>query len=279
VLVVYYQDRLVPKQLHAITYNCLDNVWTEPADISDTGKSIAEPNAASSPDDGYWQMYVWVEIDSVTGHSVVMGRISGNNGLILAGPFPISDPSEDAGNPQVDFSRVNTAVVTYDVVKDSTKKKKMATVIMPTLQIPTVRVTREPDDTTPAGVTEVFGVTSWKSLGSKSLALAPAAPEGTLEPVLLFIWTAPPPDDYLDDVFVGTFVLAGDTDCNGGVDSLDALAVLRSVAALPPPAGCLAAGDVNCSGGSADSIDALTILRFAAHLPNTLPADCADIGT
>jgi hypothetical protein len=70
--------------------------------------------------------------------------------------------------------------------------------------------------------------------------------------------------------------LAGDADCDGAVDSVDALQVLRHVAGLGEP-DCLAAADVDCSG-EINSVDSLKILRFVAGLPQTgLPPDCPGI--
>jgi hypothetical protein len=70
--------------------------------------------------------------------------------------------------------------------------------------------------------------------------------------------------------------LAGDADCDGAVDAVDALQVLRFVAGLGAP-DCLAAADVDCSS-VVNSVDALRILRFVASLPQTgLPADCPGI--
>lgn len=80
-----------------------------------------------------------------------------------------------------------------------------------------------------------------------------------------------------------------DLNCDGHVDSVDALAVLRYVAALPPlhagpscpPIGAEAApafGDVNCDG-VIDSVDALIILRNVAGLPVNLAPGCAQAAT
>ena len=71
-------------------------------------------------------------------------------------------------------------------------------------------------------------------------------------------------------------ILAGDADCDGAVDSVDSLQVLRFVAGLSEPE-CLAAADVDCSG-AVNSVDSLKILRFVAGMPQTgLPADCPGI--
>ena len=77
--------------------------------------------------------------------------------------------------------------------------------------------------------------------------------------------TAPPP------------AVAGDADCDGGVDSVDALAVLKSVAGLPVPGDCLAMGNVDCNL-SLTSVDALTILRFVAGIVQSLPLPCPMAG-
>jgi hypothetical protein len=71
----------------------------------------------------------------------------------------------------------------------------------------------------------------------------------------------------------------GDVDCDGGIDSVDALKVLRGTAGLPNAGGCLAAyGDVNCSG-AVGSVDALLILRHVAGLGVSLPLGCPLIGS
>jgi hypothetical protein len=73
--------------------------------------------------------------------------------------------------------------------------------------------------------------------------------------------------------------VSGDVDCDGGIDSVDALKVLRGAAGLPNAAGCFAgSGDVNCSG-TITAVDALVLLRHVATLPVTLPVACPPIGT
>jgi hypothetical protein len=69
-----------------------------------------------------------------------------------------------------------------------------------------------------------------------------------------------------------------DTDCNGVVDLVDALQVLRFVAALVPFGACVqSAGDVDCNG-VIDLVDALQILRFVAALPVQQQQPCPSIG-
>ncbi len=69
----------------------------------------------------------------------------------------------------------------------------------------------------------------------------------------------------------------GDVDCNGAVNSVDALMILRSVAGLPVTADCLAAvGDVDCDDDK-DSVDSLKILRYVAGLPVGQPQGCSPI--
>jgi hypothetical protein len=71
--------------------------------------------------------------------------------------------------------------------------------------------------------------------------------------------------------------LQGDADCNGVVNSVDALHVLREVAGLGAAA-CIERGDVNCDGART-SVDALGILRFVAVLPPlTAPPGCPAVG-
>jgi hypothetical protein len=73
--------------------------------------------------------------------------------------------------------------------------------------------------------------------------------------------------------------LLGDVNCVGGVNSVDALFVLRSVAQIEPSGDCLAAaGDVNCSGGI-NAVDSLQILRYVAGMPVSQEPECPGIGT
>lgn len=67
--------------------------------------------------------------------------------------------------------------------------------------------------------------------------------------------------------------LAGDADCDGDADAVDALAVLRLAAGLPETAACAPAADADCSG-TLDAVDALLVLRLAAGL-GPAPRPCA----
>lgn len=69
----------------------------------------------------------------------------------------------------------------------------------------------------------------------------------------------------------------GDADCDGDVDAIDALMVLREVAGLPRAAGCIAWGDADCDG-DIDAVDALRILRHVAGLPVAPVTGCPQIG-
>jgi len=71
---------------------------------------------------------------------------------------------------------------------------------------------------------------------------------------------------------------AGDIDCDGGVDPVDALGVLRKVAGLSNNACAAAVTDVDCNGDT-DALDALAILRYVAGLPPLpAPSGCPRIG-
>ncbi len=74
----------------------------------------------------------------------------------------------------------------------------------------------------------------------------------------------------------------GDNDCDGDVDTVDALKGLRHVAGLPVAQtepctdlgdGDPMMGDMDCDG-DVDSVDALKILRHVAGLSNNLPDGC-----
>jgi hypothetical protein len=69
----------------------------------------------------------------------------------------------------------------------------------------------------------------------------------------------------------------GDVTCNGGVDAIDALHVLRVAAGLGTSAQCAEQGDVDCDG-DLDVLDALAILRHVAGLPGLQGGDCYSTG-
>lgn len=73
-------------------------------------------------------------------------------------------------------------------------------------------------------------------------------------------------------------VLAGDVNCNGSVDAVDALGILQATAGQNPNADCLDSGDVDCDG-DADAVDALSVLRHIAGLEVTSSPGCPAIGT
>jgi hypothetical protein len=67
-------------------------------------------------------------------------------------------------------------------------------------------------------------------------------------------------------------IVAGDANCDGSADAVDALLVLRAVSGLSGAADCAAgAPDADCNG-VVDAIDALALLRYAAGLEPALPA-------
>jgi hypothetical protein len=74
-------------------------------------------------------------------------------------------------------------------------------------------------------------------------------------------------------------VKQGDVNCDDEVTAVDALFLLRFVAAIPPFAECLTlAGDVNCDGANT-AVDALGVLRYVAGLPANQNEPCTYIGT
>lgn len=76
----------------------------------------------------------------------------------------------------------------------------------------------------------------------------------------------------------GSAAINGDVTCDGSVDSVDALQVLRSAAGMSTSAECLdVAADVDCDSDR-DSVDALRVLRHVAGLPPQTPPGCTPIG-
>ncbi len=68
----------------------------------------------------------------------------------------------------------------------------------------------------------------------------------------------------------------GDANCDGDIDAVDGLAILREVSGQAE-APCRAAADVDCDG-ALDAVDALLVLRFVAGLPVHSNAGCPAIG-
>ena len=68
----------------------------------------------------------------------------------------------------------------------------------------------------------------------------------------------------------------GDADCSGGIDSVDALMILKDVAGVDE-AGCGEAADVDCDG-DLTAADSLGVLRYVVSLPFNPPAGCTPIG-
>jgi len=86
------------------------------------------------------------------------------------------------------------------------------------------------------------------------------------------------PDGAMQQV-PATRVLAGDADCDGGIDARDALQVLRRTAGLPNLGVCATiAADVNCDG-AINSADALLLLRYNAGLSLRSVDGCRQVGT
>ncbi len=137
----------------------------------------------------------------------------------------------------------------------------------------------------------------YKVRAEKDGCVSPDDPgQAYVETVVLEI---PPPVTDLDlrlDCGGPTAPLKGDVNCDGDVNSVDALLLLRFTADLPvaQQSGCpfinggpidgalpqsieAVFGDMNCDG-RVDSVDALKILRHAAGLTNSLPPGCRAIG-
>lgn len=75
----------------------------------------------------------------------------------------------------------------------------------------------------------------------------------------------------------GGALIQGDADCSGAIDAVDALVLLRHLAAIGEAPGCLEAADVDCNG-ALDATDALKALRFVAGLAVSQSEPCPEIG-
>ena len=86
------------------------------------------------------------------------------------------------------------------------------------------------------------------------------------------------PPGALDQITPAGQPVAGDVTCEGTIDTLDALHILRRAADMSNLGLCAAqTGDVNCSG-AIDATDALLILRYAAGFTVTTPQGCPRLG-
>ena len=73
-------------------------------------------------------------------------------------------------------------------------------------------------------------------------------------------------------------LVQGDTNCNQGIEALDALGALLADADIDPPADCLEAGDVDCDQ-DVDAADAVAILVHIADLSAAqIAGGCPAIG-
>ncbi len=70
--------------------------------------------------------------------------------------------------------------------------------------------------------------------------------------------------------------ICGDVDCSGAVNAADALGLLRWLTEASPSAQCIGLGYVNCDG-QLDVVDAMVILRHSAALLTNLPAGCSGL--
>ena len=126
---------------------------------------------------------------------------------------------------------------------------------------------------------EVSGGQQWLVMGGGRLAL----PDQEMVSVLLAAGLVKPapfivPAGGMDQIPLAT-MRRGDVSCEGTVDSMDALLLLKYLAKVPNVGVCAAlAADVNCDAG-ADAVDALQILRQTAGLAVSLPAGCPPIGS
>ena len=118
-------------------------------------------------------------------------------------------------------------------------------------------------------------------------ATPPSSPTSTATPTPTPT-AGPSPSDTITPTATPGGLTQGDVDCNGVVNSVDALKVLRFVAQLSvsqedgcPLIGTDVAslfGDINCND-AVNSVDSLGILRFVAQLPPlSAPPGCAPVG-
>lgn len=74
-----------------------------------------------------------------------------------------------------------------------------------------------------------------------------------------------------------TSIACGDTDCDLDVDAVDALNILKFVAAIGQTPFCLGYGYTDCNG-KLEATDALIVLKYVAGLPFEVAPGCLQIG-
>lgn len=84
------------------------------------------------------------------------------------------------------------------------------------------------------------------------------------------------PGIHMIDIDLPQAVGSGDVNCDKDVDTLDALAFLKRLAAFDSDTQCWLIADVNCDGKS-DAVDVLIILKYLAALPYVLPPACPPV--
>jgi predicted outer membrane repeat protein len=232
---------------------------------------------------------------SVTGPSVstadpLLGNLLNNGGPTLTHAIPVGSPAVDAGNPggctdnlgaplpndQRGYSRsgarCDIGAFEYEGGAPPT---------------PTPTPSPTPGPTPSATATPLPTVTPTETFVPSPTPTPTPTP--TVEPSATFTLTPtaiPTPTTTASPTSTDGAGLQGDVDCNGMVNSVDSLKILRHVAELPvsqedecPPIGDDSGalfGDVDCSD-AVDSVDALKILRFVVVLSVAQDEPCPDI--
>jgi hypothetical protein len=108
--------------------------------------------------------------------------------------------------------------------------------------------------------------------GMAICSLAPSGAPGSYPLIASYVGSSQYTPSSADETFTVSTCGLGDVNCDGVVNSTDALCVLRSVATLPPTAACPSPVPANghvSTDAQISSLDALCILRHVATLPGT----------
>jgi hypothetical protein len=124
----------------------------------------------------------------------------------------------------------------------------------------------------PAAPVQAVGLTatfSFTCTSDGSIALGHGVGETSLTDAHLDEHREAGPDMLTVDCQEGLPALAGDSDCNGSVNSIDAALILQNVAGLLANLACPDGADAN-HNGTINSIDAALVLQFSAGLLHQL---------
>lgn len=260
-IIVYWETKVPPIKVRKSVYDVISGHWNEPEQVSDE-TSASGPVVGSS---GQFQFWGWIQINAGTGKSQLVGKVSTDGGHTLGESFVISPDDQNASDAQVAVAD-DLVVILYSEFILSEEYIHLAALNTTEPGLPPEPIL----DQVASSYAQVF-----LSDSPTPFAHAQGGQPSPPNTHVSLLFTDPPEDQFLDDIWVAPIGHAGDGNCDGITDELDALALAASEAGLPGGA-CDGLLDVDCSG-DADVDDLLAILEGTAGFEPQIPADCPTI--